>query len=336
MKIYFAEIGLFECVQSSSPNDEIQSENNFAPIIERMESDYRPQMFYIDSPLRAFTLEMNSKNEWNRVWHDLDANQLMTIEELTYVEYTPTENDQLTAADYGYFWWFCLAKRILKRNEYVMKCVLAKKEIYYIPCSSIDEICLYPVGQRGSTNMHKYQTISNLVEQFSLPIHVKLAQLPGLSDAYENFSGHVQILGSYTKEFAVCATLSSTNVSLISLKTPVKFTVSLSEITDELTRCEVFLQAFDKRIRRIILSDQSQNSHRSRSKSKRSEFRRAQSHDDRAVQRKNPSKKQHASQFSIPFTYETGSNLTEEMNSIDANGSILFDDQIEFFSLLNR
>lgn len=105
--------GLFGCVQSSSPNDGIQPENSFASIIERMENDYRPQRFYIDHPLHAYTLEMNSKNEWNRIWKDLDANQLITFEELTYVEYTPTENDILTAADYGYFWWFCLSKRVL-------------------------------------------------------------------------------------------------------------------------------------------------------------------------------------------------------------------------------
>lgn len=360
---------LFDC--HLGPDDGIQPETNFASIIEQMEIDYRPQTFFIDSPLRAYTLEMNSNGEQNRVWVDIAPHQLLTIEELTSVEYTPTVNDQLTLDDYGHYWWLCFVKYILKRHEYVMKCLLAKKTICYIPCSSTDEICLYPVGQRGSKNLNKLQTIENLLENFSVPINIKLVPFPGVSDAYKDFSGHIQILGSYTKEFAVCAPLSSTNVSLVSLRTPLKFVapsipLTSTEIENQLSRCQIFVQSFDRQIRRIILSNQEQTPHRSRSKhqsanknknmkrsssvlsnrSLRPEFGRSLSNEDRntynslvhPLQQKSstPRKRRHISHSSTPFTYDTGSNLTEELNSPSADGSILFDDKMEIFSFLNR
>jgi hypothetical protein len=154
-------------------------EKSLRSIVERMRIDFRPQTFYIVIPLRVYTLETKPNGVQNRLWHKIDAHQLIVMDQLTNVEYTPTENDNLTPEDYSP-WWFCLSKHILNRNEQVMKCILPNQKLCYIPCSSTDEICLYPVGQRGSTNVYKLHTIQNLLEQFPLPINIKLAQFPGL------------------------------------------------------------------------------------------------------------------------------------------------------------
>jgi hypothetical protein len=170
-KQFFSHVG---------PDDGILPETSIHPIVEQMQIDSRSQAFYIASPLSVYTLERKSNEEHNRVWQQIEANQIILIEQLTYLEYTPTEKDGLTVDDYSYSWLFCFYKRILNRHEFVMKCILSNEIICYIPCSSTDEVCLYPVGQRGSTNVYKLQTIENLVEQFSLPINIKLAQFAGL------------------------------------------------------------------------------------------------------------------------------------------------------------
>jgi hypothetical protein len=151
-----------------------------------------------------------------------------------------------------------------------MKCIVSNETICYIPCSSTDEVCLYPVGQRGSTNINKLQTIENLVEQFSLPMDIKLVQLPGF-EAYKDFNGYLQLHGSKTQEFAVCASLTSTNISLIPVNTSVKFVVvpiplTSDKIINQLSCCQIFIQSFDKQIRRIIISSQDLNPRRSRTK----------------------------------------------------------------------
>ncbi len=92
------------------------------------------------------------------------------------------------------------------------------------------------------------------------------------SDAYKDFSGQLQLLGSRTKEFAVCASLSSTNVSLIPVNTSLKFVVvpiplTSAELINQLSRCQMFIQSFDQQIRRIIIAPPTIPSHQSRSKS---------------------------------------------------------------------
>jgi len=151
-----------------------------------MQVDFRPQTFYIALPLYVYTLETKANGIQNRLWQQIEAHQLITIEELTYVEYTPTENDNLTDEDYAYPWWFCLGRHIVNRKEYVMQCVLSNEQICYIPCSSTDEVCLYPVAQQGSTNVYKLHKIQNLLEQFPLPINIRLAQFPGLLKYFHN------------------------------------------------------------------------------------------------------------------------------------------------------
>jgi hypothetical protein len=154
-------------------------EKSIYPIVERMQTDHRPQAFYIASPMRVYTIEINAEGVSNRVWHQIEAHQIIIFDKLVYVEYTPTLNDNLTDDDYAISWWFCFGKQILNRNEYALKCILTQQQICYIPCLSTDEVNLIPVGQRGSNNVNKLQMIYNLIEQFSMPINVKLAQLPG-------------------------------------------------------------------------------------------------------------------------------------------------------------
>jgi ABC-type cobalamin transport system ATPase subunit len=92
------------------------------------------------------------------------------------------------------------------------------------------------------------------------------------SDVYKDFNGYLQLLGSHTEEFVICASLSSTNVSLIPVNTQLQFIVapipsSSTEITDRLSRCEMLIQSFDKQIRRLLISSHDISTHRSRSKS---------------------------------------------------------------------
>lgn len=158
----------------------ITPEKSIRSIVERMEADQRPQAFYLMSPIRVYTLETNSDGILTRTWHEIDANQMILFDKLIHVQYTPTVNDQLTDDDFALSWWICFGKQILPRNEYVLKCILTQQQIAYIPCSSTDEVNLIPVGQRGSSNTKKLQMINNLIEQFPLPINIKLTQLPGL------------------------------------------------------------------------------------------------------------------------------------------------------------
>lgn len=145
-----------------------------------MQSNFRSQMFYIASPMRVYTLEIKPDKTQNRLWHRIEAHQLITIEQLISIEYTPIEDDNLTSNDYAYPWWLCFFKQILNRTERVLKCILSDQQICYIPCSSTDEICLYPVAQHGSTNVYKLHTINNLLEQFPLPTNIKLTKFPSL------------------------------------------------------------------------------------------------------------------------------------------------------------
>lgn len=143
-----------------------------------MQINFRPQTFYITSPMNVYTLEVKPDGSQNRLWHRIEAHQIITIEKLTSIEYTPTDDDNLTTEDYAYPWWFCFSKHILNRHEHAMKCILSDQQICYIPCSSTDEVCLYPVGQQGSTNVYKLHTIENLLEQFPLPTNIKVSEFP--------------------------------------------------------------------------------------------------------------------------------------------------------------
>ncbi len=144
-----------------------------------MQVDHRPQAFYIASPIRVYTIEVNAEGLSNRVWHQIEAHQMILFDKLVHVEYTPTVDDDLTDDDYVLSWWFCYGKQLLNRNEYALKCILLQQQICYISCSSKDEFNLIPVGQHGSNNVNKLQMINNLIEQFTMPINIKLAQLPG-------------------------------------------------------------------------------------------------------------------------------------------------------------
>jgi len=144
-----------------------------------MQVDHRPQAFYIASPIRVYTIEVNAEGLSNRVWHQIEAHQMILFDKLVHVEYTPTVDDDLTDDDYVLSWWFCYGKQLLNRNEYALKCILLQQQICYISCSSKDEFNLIPVGQHGSNNVNKLQMIHNLIEQFPMPINIKLAQLPG-------------------------------------------------------------------------------------------------------------------------------------------------------------
>jgi hypothetical protein len=150
-------------------------------IVEQMEVDHRPQAFFIASPIRVYTVETNSDGIPHRSWHKIEANQIILFDKLVHVEYTPTVDDNLTDDDFALSWWFCFGKQILNRNEYALKCILLQQQqqLCYIPCSSTDGVNLIPVGQRGSNNVNKLQTIHNLIEQFPMPNNIKLAQLPG-------------------------------------------------------------------------------------------------------------------------------------------------------------
>ena len=153
-----------------------------------MEADHRPQAFYITSPMRVYTIETDAEGVSSRVWHQIEAHQMILFDKLVHIEYTPTVNDDLTDDDYAASWWFCYGKQILPRNEYCLKCILTQQQICYIPCSSTDELNLIPVGQRGSSNENKLQMIHNLVEQFPMPINIKLSKLPGQSSFISNLN----------------------------------------------------------------------------------------------------------------------------------------------------
>jgi len=89
------------------------------------------------------------------------------------------------------------------------------------------------------------------------------------SYAYKDFSGNLQLIGSRSEEFAICASLSSSNIVIIPTNTPFKFVVSpisssssSSQIQEVLTSCHIFRQSFDMQIRRILMSSNNEPSSR--------------------------------------------------------------------------
>ncbi|CAF1378360.1 unnamed protein product [Rotaria sordida] len=160
---------------------------------------------------------------------------------------TPTENDGLTDDDYAFSWWFCLGKQLLNRTEYALKCILLQQQDCYVPCSPVDEVNLIPVRQYDSNNIGSY--------------------------VYKDFNGYLQLLGSRTEEFAICASLSSSNIAVFPTNTPLKFVVSplsssSSQIRNVLSSCHIFIRSFDMQIRRTLKSSTHHNtsSHRSRAR----------------------------------------------------------------------
>ncbi|CAF3652925.1 unnamed protein product [Rotaria socialis] len=294
--------GYFECL-SSSHNGQQQTgvvpDTNVDSIVERMQVDHRSQAFYIASAMRVYTLEPNVDGLTNRVWHQIEPYQIILIEKIVSIEYTPTENDDLTDDDYELSWWFCFSKQVLNRTEDALQCVINPQQTCYISCSSTDEFNLIPVGQQGSSNVNKLQTIQNLVDRFPIPIDIKLAQLPG-AYAYTDFLGCLRLLGSRSEDLAVCASLTTSNIALIPKNTPLKFVVSplspssASQIRNALSSCHIFTKSFDMQIRRIIASSNYNNSsHRSRSR-----YAKAQS------------------------SFEEASEKMERSNSVDRSGTV--------------
>ncbi|CAF2120872.1 unnamed protein product [Rotaria magnacalcarata] len=267
--------GYFECLSSSHSGQHqtgVVADTNIDSIVERMQVDQRPQSFYSTSAMRVYTLELNVDGITNRVWHQIEPYQIILIEKIVSIEYTPTEDDALTDDDYELSWWFCFSKQILNRNEDALQCVINPQQICYISCSSTEEFNLIPVGQQGSSNVNKLQTIQNLIDRFPIPTNIKLAKLPG-SYAYADFLGCLQLLGSRSEDLAVCASLTTSNIALIPKNTPLKFVVSplspssSSQIRTALSSCHIFTQSFDMQIRRILMSSNYNNSsHRSRSR----------------------------------------------------------------------
>jgi hypothetical protein len=91
------------------------------------------------------------------------------------------------------------------------------------------------------------------------------------SYAYKDFNGNLQLLGSRSEEFAICASLSSSNIVVIPTNTPFKFVVSplLSspQIQEVLGSCHIFRKSFDMQIRRILMAPNNEPlSRRTRSK----------------------------------------------------------------------
>ena len=87
---------------------------------------------------------------------------------------------------------------------------------------------------------------------------------------YEDFDGHLQLLGSRTEELAICASLSSSHVAAIQTNTSLKFIVAPLPISHAdtrfiLSRCDLFIQSFDTHIRRLVISSFEQVSRRTRS-----------------------------------------------------------------------
>jgi len=87
------------------------------------------------------------------------------------------------------------------------------------------------------------------------------------SYAYKDFSGNLQLIGSRSEEFAICASLSSSNIVVIPTNTPLKFVVSplsssSSQIRQILSSCHIFHKSFDMQIRRILMSSNHESSSR--------------------------------------------------------------------------
>ena len=88
------------------------------------------------------------------------------------------------------------------------------------------------------------------------------------SYAYKDFNGHLQLLGSRSEEFAICASLSTTNIAVMPTNTPLKFVVSplssssSSQIQQVISRCHMFKHSFDMQVRHILISSNSESSSR--------------------------------------------------------------------------
>ena len=157
----------------------VTAETSVTHIAQQLQADQRSQAFYVASPMRVYTVEASDEGVPTRVWQQIDSHQMILFEKVVTVEYTPTVDDNLTEEDYEISWWYCLSKQIVNRHEPALKCLLHDERVCFVPCSSTDEVNLLPVGQHGSNNPSKMQTIQNLIEQFTLPVNIKLAKLPG-------------------------------------------------------------------------------------------------------------------------------------------------------------
>ena len=157
----------------------VTPETSVVHIAQQLQENQRSQAFYVAAPMRTYTVEASAEGVPTRVWHQIDSHQMILFEKVVTVEYTPTVDDNLTDEDYEFSWWYCLSKHIINRHEPALKCLLHDERVCFVPCSSTDEVNLIPVGQHGSNNQNKMQTIQNLIEQFTLPVNIKLATLPG-------------------------------------------------------------------------------------------------------------------------------------------------------------
>ena len=253
-------------------------ETNLSSIVQQFQDEQRSQAFYLLKPIRIFTLEKGNEDEYYRRWKIYDAHQVVVFEKIIEIEYTPTADDNLTDDDYEFTWWNCFGKKLLKRHEFVFECFNDRNEMSYFPLTSTNELFLLPVGQRGSTNMRKLQTIENLLEKFPLPLNLRLTQLPNCL-AFADFSSYFQLRGFHSEDFAICASLDTSNISIVHPKTPLKFVVSVipllsdddTMINSTLSRCESFLQNFHLEIRRLkILTRSKAKKNKSRSLSSES------------------------------------------------------------------
>ncbi|CAF1344839.1 unnamed protein product, partial [Didymodactylos carnosus] len=251
----------FECL----PNDDkalwggLDNETSIRNIAEQIQTK-QSQTYYVAARMRVFTIE-NSIDGYNyRQWYYIEPQQLLMIEKVVYVEYTPTEADNLTEDDYTYT-WVCFGKVIRNRSEAALKCITQNQLVVFIPYETQENVSLYPVAQMGSANTHKLHTIANLVGKFQMPLKVKSFNNKG-NYAYQNFSGYVQLLGTRTDEFAICGSLSTINVGMIPTNIPMKFVaaslihpqLNQQSIQQSLLRCQILNQYLDVQIRRIQIS----------------------------------------------------------------------------------
>jgi hypothetical protein len=173
-------LGYFEYLVDNQRSDGIIAEKSLADIVQQMIDTSRPQVFYLMASLRVYTLEQHGRASKYRLWQQIDSDQIVTFESLANVEYTPSEDDQLTDDDYQFSWWPCFtSKQLINRHEDAIQCVLPDQTACYTSCSSTDEILLMPIALAGSVNTNKLHSIQNLIEQFPMPFNVRWTQLPG-------------------------------------------------------------------------------------------------------------------------------------------------------------
>lgn len=288
-----------------------------------MQNEHRSQAFYLSAPLRVFTLEKGSGENVFRQWEKLEADQVIIFEKLLEIEYTPREDDQLTDDDYEYSWWNCFGKRLINRHETAIECRLENDQICYLSIFPSEEILLLPVGQRGSKNMHKLQTMANLLEQFSLPINLRLASLRRCL-AYNDFPGYFQLRSFQSEDFLVCASLKTSNIGIVHPQTPLKFLVSVIPYlsTDEtidaiLSRCETFLDTFPLEIHRLRILPAVKMKKDSDQQSNYNSLVHPTAEKTQRTRGKND----------LAFTYDTGSDLIEELDNPISDRAILIDHQ---------